>query len=350
MPVCTSRILVGIALQCVALGCRGGDGGGGTGETGFVTEATTTSFTAGSTSTTSGVDASTGDGSGSTAATDDATGSGEAGSTGITPGCTAIDFLYVVDNGTTMLPHQQALVADFPMFADTIEVAVPASENFHLMVVKTDEGWGADCIDECAELGGCMTDPNFACDAALRGCDAALGGGVLFPYGEGGTNLACDIVGDARYVVAEEPDVNPAFTCLAMLGTRTYDTPRTAEALLAALSASGSGGCNEGFVRQDALLVVTILTDKDDDDSPGTAAQWADAVLAAKGGDADAIVALGIVDEAGSCGEASDALAGLVSSFPHSALANVCSDDYESFLLAAVDLIGSTCDAWLPPG
>jgi len=337
-----------VALAFAAGACGGDGGAASADETGFLTEATT-SFTTGSTSTTSGVD-STGAGSGSGGASEGAASTGGSSSTGPTPGCTAIDFLYVIDNSATMLPHQQALVAAFPAFADTIEVAVPASESFHLMVVKTDEGWGADCIGACAMLGGCRTDPDFACDRQLRGCDAELGGGVLFPYGESGTNLACDIVGDARYVVAEEPDINPAFTCLATLGTRSYDAPRTAEAMLAALAASAPGGCNEGFLRDDALLVVTILTDKDDDDSPGDPQAWADAVVAAKGGDPEAIVALGILEPDGSCGETSDAPASFVATFPHTASVSVCTDDYAGFLADAVTLIGSTCDAWLPPG
>lgn len=58
---------------------------------------------------------------------------------------------------------------------------------------------------------------------------------------------------------------------------------------------NGPGGCNEGFLRDDALLFVTFVSDTPDDTSPGTPEQWAAQAIAAKHGDPNAIVILGIV-------------------------------------------------------
>ncbi len=58
------------------------------------------------------------------------------------------------------------------------------------------------------------------------------------------------------------------------------------------------GGCNEGFIRKDALLVVMLLTDEDDDHddeqgnagSPGDPQFWYEKLLFYKNGNDDAIV------------------------------------------------------------
>ena len=63
-------------------------------------------------------------------------------------------------------------------------------------------------------------------------------------------------------------------------------------------SLAGPGGCNDGFLRDDALLVVIFITDEDDDPSdgqghmgsPGDPADWYDALVAAKGGDEEKVV------------------------------------------------------------
>src|SRR5690606_33456410 len=67
-----------------------------------------------------------------------------------------------------------------------------------------------------------------------------------------------------------------------------------AEAMVEAISPkfNGPGGCNEGFLRDDALLVVTILSDVFDQFSQGTVESWIDALLAAKHGDEDAFAVL----------------------------------------------------------
>src|SRR5690606_41723616 len=55
--------------------------------------------------------------------------------------------------------------------------------------------------------------------------------------------------------------------------------------------------CNEGFIRDDAILVVTFITDEDDnqgDGSAGTPDGWKAALVSAKKGDDAGIVVLEI--------------------------------------------------------
>ncbi|MBK8264989.1 MAG: hypothetical protein IPK80_27075 [Nannocystis sp.] len=55
------------------------------------------------------------------------------------------------------------------------------------------------------------------------------------------------------------------------------------------------GGCNAGFLRDDALLMVTFIGGYDYD-SKGNPDLWADRVLSAKGGDQGAVVMVSILD------------------------------------------------------
>jgi hypothetical protein len=59
-------------------------------------------------------------------------------------------------------------------------------------------------------------------------------------------------------------DIASAFNCTARVGTAGSGIELVAESTLTALSPGhvGSGGCNEGFLRDDAVLVVTIITDE----------------------------------------------------------------------------------------
>ncbi|MCB9754779.1 MAG: hypothetical protein H6713_33000 [Myxococcales bacterium] len=68
---------------------------------------------------------------------------------------------------------------------------------------------------------------------------------------------------------------------------------------------NAEGGCNEGFIRDDALLVVLLFTDEDDDHgdlqghdgSPGDPQFWYEKLLYYKRGNADAIVVGALLGE-----------------------------------------------------
>jgi len=72
---------------------------------------------------------------------------------------------------------------------------------------------------------------------------------------------------------------------------------RTRDALMQAISPSlnGPGGCNEGFLRDDALLMITWLA-PGSDQSKGTVYpwEWYDTVVEAKHGDPNSVIALSL--------------------------------------------------------
>jgi hypothetical protein len=265
--------------------------------------------------------------------------------------CSVIDYLYVVDNSASMLPHQQTFLDALPAFATTTTASIPTSHASHVMVVKPDEGWGGHCIDECDELGGCLDDVEFDCSSTMQGCDAALGAGVVHPYGLSGANQPCELLGSSRYILPEEPNVLPPLTCMANLGVRFYDMPTIADALLAALAPAnlGPGGCNEGFLRDDALLVVTLVTDKNDTVSAGSPHDWYEAVVTAKGGRPENVVVVGLfAEDAAACSEEArspDDLGLFVDLFPTSFRIDLCTQDIESDLLDTIIPTLEACEA-----
>jgi uncharacterized repeat protein (TIGR01451 family)/MYXO-CTERM domain-containing protein len=274
-------------------------------------------------------------------------------------GCAKIDFLFVIDSSESMTVHQTNLVDSFPGFAAAMQDAVDAND-WHVMVVDTDAQWGGGaCANACATLGSCPDEPAFACDtAAPELCDIAIGAGVVAPYGEAASNVACDVGADARFIGSGVDDLLSAFSCVAKVGVDGNSEERTADALVSAIdpAASAADGCNEGFLRDDAILVVTIITDEADVDSSGTPQEWHDAIVAAKHDDPDAIVVLGLLPDADLDAPLCDdedvggAVAELVASFPAQRRASVCEPDYSPFLAESVAVIAETCSDFVPPG
>lgn len=308
-----------------------------------------------------GVDTSDASGSGIKLDTMMSESSGSGSSEGSTEGCRAVDFLFVIDNSGSMGDNQQALVASFGPFIDAILAAVDAGSDYHIMVTKTDSGWFPfECNVFCAV--SCPDLPAGLCEngSAPTACDDQLGAGVTYPIGGDASNMQCNLAGGQRYIVPGEVDPKSAFSCIAQVGTDGDSDERPMEALTAALSSTmqGSGGCNAGFLRDDAILVVTIITDEEDSSSPGNPAGWYQNLLSAKGLDPSAFVVLGLINDTDAptpvCPDGAQdpvRLREFVNMFPNRIFGSVCNTSgYGSFFDDAVELIDTTCDNFNPPG
>jgi hypothetical protein len=270
---------------------------------------------------------------------------------GVTPpglpekGCRKIDFLFVVDNSASMLREQSSLASSFPGFISVVEETL-AVTDFHIMVVDTD-GWDGE-----------------AASGALDPCRDALGAGKR----TGSDERACGVLGDDRYLSADQPDLEQTFTCLAQVGTFGSSREQPMDAMLLGVGAAQNepGGCNAGFLRQDAVLVVTFITDEDDTRSSGSPAVWRQALIDAKAGNELALVVLGLIDDGdldqplagGPCADLLGSLPGLggppalqsfVDSLAQGSLASVCAPDYSPFFARAVNVIDTACDEFVPP-
>ena len=277
-------------------------------------------------------------------------------------GCTKVDFLFVIDSSASMRHHQDNLAASFPGFIAAIEQALGDVDDFHVMVADTDPNHIAICEQYC-DFGSPICS-GYACgDAALHwdACDEMYGAGVRHPLGWNASNEDCGL-GDARYLTAQHPDLEGSFACAAKVGTST-NAEWQLQSMAAALAPemTGARGCNDGFLRDDALLVIALITDEPDEYSGSTVQAWADEVIAAKT-DSEAIVMLGILppdvpDPAATCNlddpdypKAAPDLHAFVGLFPRSTVGDVCEPDYAPFLVEAVGLIDIACEEFEPAG
>lgn len=282
---------------------------------------------------------------------------------GLPEGCKGkIDFLFLISRDGTMLTEQQQLLASLPGFIKTIEETF-ADFDTHIIVANPDGAWSGEfceSFNQCGKNGNC--GPNaieYQCyaDYMVEPCDVTLGAGLLFNAGAFATNHICELYGGHRYIIQDQPDFPEAFTCIAQVGI-SIPFPTLGDALVAAVSSklNGAGGCNEGFLRKDALLVVTLITDHEDGSKTSPTA-WYDAVVAAKDGDPNAVVALAITpqplvgeyqpgcafNDSGKPTQFED----LLEMFPYHAEGDPCAATYTPFFADAVSLVAEACDSYI---
>jgi hypothetical protein len=182
-------------------------------------------------------------------------------------------------------------------------------------------------------------------------CDATLGGGKVNDPG----GMACGVQGTNRYMVNGQPDLSNTFACLATVGTGGDGNEKPMEAMIDAITTlNAAGECNEGFLRDDAILVVTFITDEEDVmKSAGDPASWKADLVAAKGGVETAVVVLGLFGEppAPPCeADPSQRLFDFATSFTYGTSGSICAADYTPFFHDAVSVIDTACDEFEPPG
>jgi len=255
-------------------------------------------------------------------------------------GCTKIDFLFIIDNSNSMRDEQQNLVQSFPGFVDVMRDVVDV-HDFHMMVVST----SGDREDE--------DEPALDPDQ----CDEIQGAGRRFSR----NGDDCAIAGGRSYMDQDQPGLEATFSCVAEVGTGGSVVEEPMDAMIAATSASlnAPGRCNDGFLREDAILVVTVITDEEDD-SDSEPEDWQEALLAAKKGNTDALVVLGLVGDnnidgglrGGPCSlldaDGAPRLQQFVDSFS-GMLGSVCAPDYTPFFQTAVGSIDSACEDFVAP-
>ncbi|WAS90806.1 hypothetical protein [Nannocystis punicea] len=270
-------------------------------------------------------------------------------------GCQKIDFLFVVDNSGSMAEEQEALAVSFDGFISSIQNTVMA-EDYHIMVIDTDAGnaFLQECLVLCTFFPECE---GYPCTMLPQpeGCDATLGVGLT----KDPSDSECGVVGGNRYMIDGQPNLASTFECLAKVGTNGDGSERPMEAMVSSVGTLNKvGACNDGFLRKDALLVVTFITDEEDDEeSNGNPVGWNAALVAAKYGLEKNIVVLGLIGDPDQpnpvCtgqAEASPRLRQFAESFTYGSWGSICSPDYAPFFDAAVSVIDTACSTFEPPG
>ncbi|MBK8649604.1 MAG: hypothetical protein IPN16_24290 [Gemmatimonadetes bacterium] len=328
---------------------------------------------------------STGADSTSTGPADDSAGSSGSSSTGIVrdvgaetdfgpvqpPGCKGkVDLLFVISRVGTMVTEQEQLLASFPGFIKTIEQKLEGFD-VHIMTANPDAYWPGWTCENQACIGEKYwphCGPNaldYQCGVfpeMTTACDEQLGAGLIFNAGGYAANKLCDLYGGHRYIISGEPDMPGAFECIAKVGASGLHKNLMGDAVIAALSSAsnglnGPGGCNEGFLREDALLVIALITDNSDD-SKSYAKQQYEAIVTAKK-DPSAVVLLAVVPQPHKEGEPEipgctydweglSAYHDLGSKFPYTVYGDTCAPSYAPFFDAAADKIGEACGSFIP--
>jgi hypothetical protein len=256
-------------------------------------------------------------------------------------GCTKVDFLFVIDNSNSMATNQGALVASFPELVDGIESTLTDVESFHVGVVTSD----AYAFNEpgCTGIGALVTRT----------------GGV------NSSNAVCDPFADGFRYMTDADDLDADFACSALVGTAGANDELMMAGAVAAISdpLNMAGGCNEGFLRDDALLVAVLISDEDDPGSslvgsPGDPNAWFADFVAAKGVAENTVVLTLTRGSPGNvCGAAEGSEVDGVRLMQFAALfgtngftGDICAASFGPFFDEAVNVIATACDNFEPPG
>lgn len=242
--------------------------------------------------------------------------------------CKHIDMIIAVDGSSSMTEELRAIRDDvFPAFADRLLQISGGIDDFRV-----------GTLDAC---------PNPA-DFHTRG--------------NGGE---CNFFSGKPWIDSASPDVRGEFQCVGDIFqddqqcSGNNDDEQPASAAAAALESQWATTANQGFSRADALLVVVAITDEDE--QPTSSAQSAQAVyeriVAAKGGDPNRIVFLGIGGRRrcqGVYGTAEEAtklrnVTELFEQNGHGVFWDLCEGELQDGLQEAYEVIEAACNDLPPP-
>ncbi|MEW5739018.1 MAG: VWA domain-containing protein [Myxococcota bacterium] len=162
-----------------------------------------------------------------------------------------LDILFVIDNSGSMKEEQEAVARELTAFVDQIKQAGGVRQDFHIGVITTSvyqhsNQNGLDWWLPYPNAGRLRPVPDFLED-----------GGVRYD------------TDNERILVGDDPQVVEKFAKLVQQGTYGSGQETPFEAIRLALMSQLAttpldAGGNEGFMRDGARLLVTVLTDEDD--------------------------------------------------------------------------------------
>ena len=257
-----------------------------------------------------------------------------------TAGCAKVDLLFVIDNSHSMGSNQGALVESFPEFIDDLYATLDSTDSYHVGVVTTD--------------AYVFNTPECQSHGAL----------VARTGGESSSDAACGPYSGGTYMTEAE-DLASSFACAAQVGVDGSIDERPIQAALEALGPTHAQGCNAGFLREDALLVLVIITDEEDDHtslfgeaqgSPGEPNDWFAALEAIVGIEQNAVVLTicgGHPDDqcgfpVGALAEPAPRLRAFTTSFTHAYLGDICAGNFGPFFAEAVAVVDLACENFTP--
>lgn len=265
--------------------------------------------------------------------------------------CDKMDIMFVIDNSGSMGGEQENLATNFPAFVDVLDTFV-------------------------ASDGGAL---DYRIAVTTSGVDKSWTKtlpGIPIPISEGndgGDNGAFrqDCGMTRRWIERGDANVKDTFSCVAQVGTDGPAKEMQLEALNQAVTARVSDGVNSGFMRDDALLAVVVLTDENDcsrtddnftigfeedvcdnptpvnqyvqvlDGVKGDRSRWATAVIAGVGpGDCSS--------DLGNAEEATRLIDFANQTGNNAVKSSICDGDLAGGLAAALDTFEQACETFTP--
>jgi hypothetical protein len=152
-------------------------------------------------------------------------------------GCTKIDLLFVIDNSASMADEQANLAQNFPKFIALLQQFRDGQVDFRIGVTTT--AFPASVLSFQIQSG--------AQGALLQTSDMPQ-----------------------RWLTSDDPQLTKHFETLATVGTNGAGDEQPLKAARASVVDRVADGTNAGFLRDDALLAMVIITDEDDQSTDGT--------------------------------------------------------------------------------
>ncbi|MCA9714988.1 MAG: hypothetical protein H6713_08595 [Myxococcales bacterium] len=182
--------------------------------------------------------------------------------------CERLDILFVIDGSGSMDDEQAALQGEdgqppvFAEFTDALVEQLVDIEDFHVGVVST--------------------QPDATLLHTHRGS----------PFIPESPETDCGLPEGQRWIVGPSPTLEQDFACIAATRSETVEVPtrNAAEAL--------ANPGNAGFLRDDSLLIIVVVTDEDEQTYKET--MWIrETILDAVGGDLERVLMLAIAGDQG---------------------------------------------------
>ena len=175
-----------------------------------------------------------------------------------------LDILFMVDDSASMKPLQAKMAAQLPMFMDQlVDKSTGQLPDLHVAVISSSYGGGAWAnVNQCHsgsypgdDQGKFQQGPGGAGNGSCPGWPT---GQRYLKTGDGTAANPPNFQGDIR----------PLFQCMALLGDGgcgfESQFESTYAALVKAKKPEAEDPDNGGFVREDALLAIVMLTNEDD--------------------------------------------------------------------------------------
>ncbi|MFT5354147.1 MAG: hypothetical protein ACI9KE_001348 [Polyangiales bacterium] len=166
--------------------------------------------------------------------------------------CQKMDILFIIDDSGSMSEEQSNLISNFPLFVEVLD-------NY-----RTDAGNPLDYRLGVTTTGRDITTvvtfnvPAFPFPP-MEIRETGPNGALLQPS-------ECSM--PRRWIESADPDVASTFSCVANVGTGGSSVEMPLLMTERALTDRVDDGTNAGFLREDALLAVIMLTDENDCSRP----------------------------------------------------------------------------------